>query len=153
MAIGFQERTTEAIHLLEAALQAKPADVVLQSALVSLLLGEDRDDEALHLARDMVQTDPSNALCHLSLGWVYIKLTLAEDALAAFEVAGDLAPKAPELKAGRACALTKLGRQREAMDLFNEIIAADPDFLERHEVTGRHFEECRAALRGEGHRH
>lgn len=72
----------------------------------------------------------ARAYRHVEAGDAAVGQGRAEDAAAAFRVAVDLAPEIAELKVWAALSLLRMGREAEAMPLFDAAFAADPGLAE-----------------------
>lgn len=147
LSIAGQDRVAEALDLLQAALVSHPHDPMIRSTLCNLLLGAGRRDEALDLTRESVRLRPADALGYQSLGWTHLECGQGTDALAAFDTAIRLKPGLPEFIAGRGAALSFLGRHREAVTLFQEVVAADSGYFERDDTAARYYETSMRQIR------
>ena len=81
----------------------------------------DRLDAAAVAYREAAEIAPERALPHASLGSVLVRLRRPEEALAAYGVALDRAPRDEGAQAGRAEALAALGRAVEAADALDRL--------------------------------
>jgi tetratricopeptide (TPR) repeat protein len=81
----------------------------------------DRLDAAVVAYREAAELAPERALPHASLGSVLVRLRRPEEALAAYALALDRAPRDEGAQAGRAEALAALGRAVEAADALDRL--------------------------------
>ncbi len=81
----------------------------------------DRLDAAVVAYREAAELAPERALPHASLGSVLVRLRRPEEAVAAYALALDRAPRDEGAQAGRAEALAALGRAVEAADALDRL--------------------------------
>ena len=158
MAIGRQGRADEALQHAERLFERSPDDLHVRNVLCSSLIAADQAQRALIVARDTVRLHSSHAMAYVSLGWAHLRAGEPDQALAAFERAvlmGDAGlrqarretpqsalvdvPDPPEVNAGRGAALSALGRHREAIEAFEQVLAREPHFFERDPLAAEAY--------------
>jgi tetratricopeptide (TPR) repeat protein len=151
--IGHQGRREEALERAESLFRSNPDDLAARNALCTILIANGQNERALAVARDTVRLHASDARAYLSLGWTYLTSRAADQALAAFERAATLAMNAPAGDVagdvGRGAALTALGRHLEAVEVFQQILALDPEYFERDARAAEYYKESQLRLRGD----
>jgi tetratricopeptide (TPR) repeat protein len=100
----------------------------------------DRLDEAFDAYQEAAAIAPERALPHVSQGGVLLRLGRAEDALRAYTAGLERSPRDPGGLAGRAEALSTLGRRADAAEALDELAALQ-------EQEGRLAEACDTARR------
>ena len=93
-----QQDTDKCIEYYEKSLEKDPENVTSLNGLGYVLACQDKDlTKALSLCKKAVKVSPDSYACYDSLGWVYYKLGLMEDALHYLEEAEKLAPENREI--------------------------------------------------------
>lgn len=92
------------------------------------LLRQGRAADAIPLLREAVRRDPRHPRAHLDLALALQQAN--QDAVAAFDAAIRLTPNAGEAHAGRAIALHRQGRVKEALESYAAAAALKPDSVE-----------------------
>ena len=127
-----QNRHTDAESELRSILQADPANRQARGGLASFLASRGRLSEATEIAAALRADAPDEADSHAVFGWVALKDGRSQDALTAYDAALLLEPGWPGSLAGRAMALSRLGRQSEARAAVRAAVNRDPTFFDRH---------------------
>jgi tetratricopeptide (TPR) repeat protein len=130
------ERFGEAESSYRRLLRAVPGQADALLSLSALLMEQQRADEAEALLRRALTTaaDPAiQAALHNNLGMALRAQNRNEEALAAFDCAGQINPALPYLDAQRADALQQLKRHDEALALYRKMLAANPADPKLHE--------------------
>jgi len=105
--------------------------------------------EAKALADEGVALAPSSPGAHLVLGDMFINADQAEQALAAFDVALRLDPNSARAHRGRGCALTELGRYREAVTALHRALELDSQIFQQTPEMKFYYQDSLAALQAE----
>jgi tetratricopeptide (TPR) repeat protein len=167
VAIGRQDRADEALQHAERLLEGSPDDLGVRNALCASLIAVDQAQRALTVARDTVRLHPSHAMAYVSLGWAHLTAEEPDQALAAFERAvlmgeAERRPASqrthesalayisdpPEVNAGRGAALSALGRHREAVEAFEQVLAREPHYVERDPLAAEPTGHRNSSLAG-----
>ena len=86
-----QKDTQKCIEYYEKSLESNPENITSLNGLGYVLACEDKDlTRALSLCKRAVKVSPNSAACYDSLGWVYYKLGLMDDAIHYLEEAEKL---------------------------------------------------------------
>ena len=86
-----QKDTQKCIDYYEKSLESNPENITSLNGLGYVLACEDKDlTRALSLCKRAVKVSPNSAACYDSLGWVYYKLGLMDDAIHYLEEAEKL---------------------------------------------------------------
>jgi membrane associated rhomboid family serine protease/Flp pilus assembly protein TadD len=89
-----------------------------------------RNEEGVRWLRDATRMNPRDALAWYDLGVAYTRLKREDDAIAAFERAHQLEPANAEYLASfathRAYGASVAGREEEAAEWYERVVAADP---------------------------
>jgi tetratricopeptide (TPR) repeat protein len=148
LAIGQQGRGEEALECAEQTLRSHPDDLSVLNTLSAVLIAEGQNERVLTLARESVRLYPDDARPYLSLGWGLLRSGEAAQALAAFNRAAMLASAdVSDVQAGRGAALSALGRHREALEVFEQLLERDPHYLER-DLAGEYYRASQEQVRG-----
>ena len=140
LSLAAQGRAEEAINMLETAPTSDPVDPCVGPALSVILLSEGKMVAATEVARAAITAAPDDPHGYIALGWAYLLAEQEAEALRAFETAGRMVAAWPEIDAGRACCLSRMGRHGEAVQLFLEVLARDRDYFDRDEMVASCFE-------------
>jgi tetratricopeptide (TPR) repeat protein len=147
-ALARQGRNEEALERAESLFKSSPDDVGARNALCSMLVVAGQNERVLTLARESVRLHPSDFRVYLSLGWALLSAEEADHALTAFDRAASLAiDDVSEVQAGRGAALSALGRHREALEVFEQLMASDPHYLEQ-DLAGEYYRRSQVQVRG-----
>jgi protein O-GlcNAc transferase len=141
-----QGRYGESLDILRTVPETSEEAALALPASSDILLSAGRRDEAIRIAQLAIERFPQQASSHAALAWALIETHSAATALPAFEKAIQLIPECTDYIAGRAVALSDLGRHAEAILAFEDVEARDSDYLHRHAEAKRRYEESRAAL-------
>ena len=121
-------------------LEITPDDPVIHDRLATLLIAEERLDEATVHLEEAVRLAPDFALAHYHLGNVHFLERDLGRAVARFERALAAAPRfAPALR-GLGTIRRAEGQLAEAVRLFREALAINPDDAETHNTLGGIFQ-------------
>jgi serine/threonine-protein kinase len=134
------ERYDEALEVQERAHELDPLEHRLDR--VSTLLRAGRYDEALQPALHIVETEPSFAHAHATLGWTYLLLGRPDDGLAALRQAVSLSPRNTMYQAQLGQALAITGDAAGAEQVLREL----EDLAARRYVSPYHFAYVYAGL-------
>jgi tetratricopeptide (TPR) repeat protein len=167
VAIGRQGRADDALQHAERLLEGHADDLAVRNVLCSSLIAADQVPRALTVARDTVRLHPSHAIAYVSLGWAHLTAEEPDQALAAFERATRMGeaglrqagqetsqsaltyvPNPPEVTAGRGAALSALGRHRDAIDVFEQILTREPHYFERDPLAAEAYRTSQLQVDG-----
>ena len=148
ISLSHLNRHEEAIAIAREAAESHSARLSSRAALAVVLSEAGCLDEALRVAKAIVDTAPQDATAHGTLGTVYLKMKAGGSALDSFERATCLACEPAPLPSsdwiryatGRAVALSLLGRHEEAIAGFGEVLRIDPELLERWPDFASHYQ-------------
>ncbi|HTH17333.1 MAG TPA: sulfotransferase [Magnetospirillum sp.] len=122
-----QHRHGEALRWLDSLLAFAPGHAGALSARAKCLKQLDRMEEALDAARRAVAAAPHSADVHNALGEMMQAANRFDEALACFDKAAQLPGTVVEsAHLNRATLLAEIGRGKEALAVFDEILAARP---------------------------
>jgi tetratricopeptide (TPR) repeat protein len=149
LAIWQQRRGEEALKCAEDLFRSHPDDLTVRNTLCSILVAAGQNERVLTLARESVRLHPSDARPFLNLGWALLTSEEAGQALAAFDRAATLAiDDVSDVQASRGAALSALGRHREALEVFEQLLERDPQYLEREDLAGEYYRKSQLQLGG-----
>ena len=122
-----RQRHDESLRWLDALLAFAPGHPGALVARSKCLKRQDRLDEALDAARRAAAISPNNADAHNTLAEALQAASQFDEALASFEKAARLPGTVAEsARLGRATLLAEIGRGKEALAVFDEVLAANP---------------------------
>lgn len=127
-------RTSDARKVYEYILQRDPKNALAANNLSWILAqsGKSADlNEALRLAQIAKDQFPEDARIADTLGYIYLRKGLAENALAQFQLAAGKMPEEPSINYHMALALAELGKNPEARKFVEKALDAEGDFDER----------------------
>lgn len=140
-----QGKLLDALETLNETPQAD--DDPLALALRGVLLAQlGRLDSARQAALRAVELAPTLGDARHTLGYVELMRGDLTVALTRFEEALGIDPTHTGYLASRGSVLSQLGRHREAIETFEQVLALDPEFLERHQEAFAHYERARGAI-------
>jgi adenylate cyclase len=129
-----------AIELSQIALELNPYLSVAYQSLVVANLHLRRPLEALEAAKKAVELDPSDDNAHVWLGSALLSNGKLVDALQSYRQALRLNPRHPSLTAHVSASLNfRAGRIDEAVELWERVRAANPDFLAPRVALALHY--------------
>lgn len=140
LVIADQGQHDEAIALARETGASNPDLGSPRAVLAAVLCEAGRREEALAEATAALRVAPAAPECLSHVGGIYLKINDAATALEIFDrMAASLEPESSPLPsspwvrclAGRADALSLLGRHHEAIAVFDEVRRIDPGFLDR----------------------
>ncbi|MCW8863090.1 MAG: tetratricopeptide repeat protein [Rhodospirillales bacterium] len=157
---------TTALTCFESAIECRADYVAAIINRGNALRALKRTDEAMECYREALIRESGNVDCLVNMGNAYLEKNEAEEAVGCYREAIKSRPGDPNLLYNLANALAERGQAgdlREASDLYQKAIGANPDFLEAHQGVGRlllmrlcdanaaipHFEKA-ARLAGDG---
>lgn len=146
LALRDQGKLAEAAAILNQLTSAGKEDASALAALSDVLLLLNRTGEALSTARLAVKQSPHLPAAHGALGWALIQSASRFEALNAFDRALALSPGELDYMAGRGTSLSLLDRHAMAVEMFDHILAADPEYFMRYSSLSVHLQRSRAAL-------
>jgi tetratricopeptide (TPR) repeat protein len=112
------------------AFQLNPRDVVAANNLAANL-GDQQDlDDALGFARDALELAPSNPAIKDTLGWIYYKQGRFDKAYPFLAEASAALPQHPVVRYHHAVALSKIGKQNEALSELKTALSLPGSFPE-----------------------
>jgi tetratricopeptide (TPR) repeat protein len=122
----------DAVEAAEKAVQLKPRDYAYWQQKGRALQGAGRHEEARDALLQTVKFRPDRVDAWRQLGSVYMDLGCPRDALSAFNQSIDLGADYDYVKSwvGRARALSRLGRDQQALRAYDRVIRMDPDHFE-----------------------
>lgn len=123
--LGFwKDDQTLFTHLAE----VSPNNYIAEAALGSVLFDQGRAGEAEQHLRRAVALKPGYPPTHTILGRDLLAQTRVEEGLREMSIGSSLAVEHPQLNASYAHALATHGHQQEAIPVFREVLALDPDY-------------------------
>jgi tetratricopeptide (TPR) repeat protein len=135
LALDAAGRRQEAKQVYEATLKSDPGNPVILNNLAFLLAESGSDlDQALTLAQRAKQKLPNVAEVSDTLGWIYLKKNLSDNAIDIFK---DLVAKQPHNSTYRyhlGMALSQKGDKRQALKELQEALKSDPAKEERDKI-------------------
>lgn len=124
-----QKKPAQAIAMYEKVLAAAPGSVVAANNLAALYVDAGGNlDVALQLAQDATRSRPDSALFNDTLGTIYMKKGLPEQAVRAFQVSVKAEPTQLDFRFRLGQAYMKAGDRRRAAEEFRFILKQKPDF-------------------------
>jgi tetratricopeptide (TPR) repeat protein len=111
---GFEDKKTDAEREYREELKISPSHAPALAALAAIDLEKSGLTEAADLARRAVEADSKDAEAHHLLGRVFLANGDLRASLSELEIAKQLAPENPGVRAHLAIVLSKLGRTQEA---------------------------------------
>lgn len=112
------------------AVQLNPRDVVAANNLAANLSDQEDLDDALGFARDALELAPSNPAIKDTLGWIYYKQGRFDKAYPYLAEASAALPQHPVVRYHHAVALSKIGRQNEALSELKSALSLPGGFSE-----------------------
>jgi tetratricopeptide (TPR) repeat protein len=125
-------RVSEGLGLIRAACAADPGDAEAHAQLGRWLSRLHRTDEALQAAQAALLAGPRNARTFDTVGVVFSRAGLHEDAVDCFGRAADLEPTTAALHFNHAASLKFLGRFEAAEAAYEHCLRLDPHFWRAH---------------------
>ena len=117
------------------AFQLNPRDVVAANNLAANLSDQQELDDALGFARDALELAPSNPAIKDTLGWIYYKQGRFDRAYAYLAEASAALPQHPVVRYHHAVALSKIGRQTEALSELKSALSLPGGFPEAEQAA------------------
>ena len=121
-------------------LETSPTDPMIHDRLASLLIDEDRHDEARAHLQEAVRLDPGFALAHFHLGNAYFLGQEVHRAITHFERALAVNPDFVQALHHLGKLRLAQGRIEDAVGLFRRALAINPDDAEAHNALGGIFQ-------------
>jgi tetratricopeptide (TPR) repeat protein len=142
----------EGISLLEEVVVKDPFDSQALECLVQILLETDRPQDALDVARRLLELSPEHEVALEAAGWAALRLGSFDAARISFDAALARSPHNPNYMLGHAAALAGLGRQEQAVEAFGRVLAMYPSALENSPYIRRFYDAATGSLQiGELH--
>jgi tetratricopeptide (TPR) repeat protein len=129
-----QGRVSDAKKVYSYILERDPKNALAANNLSWILVQSGRSgdlNEALRLAQIAKDKFPEDARIADTLGYVYLKKGLAENALAQFQLAVEKLPEEPSINYHMALALVEMSRNPEARKFIEKALDAEAAFDER----------------------
>jgi tetratricopeptide (TPR) repeat protein len=118
------------------ALEADPAYAPAQVALIQALVGNQKLDEALDLAKKLVEKAPQSGEAQLMLGSILIRKGQWGDATAPLEEAAKYSPGNPVAHAALGTDYQYVGESEKAAEEYREAVKLDPKNIDYQETFG-----------------
>lgn len=135
MTLDGMKRLTEARPLYEQVLRIKPDDPLALNNLAYLLAEEGNElDAALTLAQRAPQKSPNDVMIADTLGWIYIKKGLANNAIAIFSDLTTKHPKVSIFHYHHAMALSQRGDKVQAKRSLDLALKSNPQNQELEDI-------------------
>ncbi len=135
MTLDGMKRLTEARPLYEQVLRIKPDDPLALNNLAYLLAEEGNElDAALTLAQRARQKSPNDIMIADTLGWIYIKKGLANNAIAIFSDLTTKHPKVSIFHYHHAMALSQRGDKVQAKRSLDLALKSNPQNQELEDI-------------------
>jgi tetratricopeptide (TPR) repeat protein len=127
-----QQRLTDGLVALEAALQINPREARLHNGQANVLSALGRLPEAAKAGMRAVELDPAYAEGHSSLALVLLKAGRVPEAVKQLENARQLKPESAEIRSNLCDALRQAGRVADAIVEGEAALRLKPDFAVAH---------------------
>lgn len=124
------------LEILERLLGLEPENAAVACNLGSLLLGEERHDDAARLSARALQIDPSMAEAHNNLGLALCALNQPAQAVECYCRALEIKPNMAEAWANMGIAARELGLFAEAVEQLRRAITLQPHHADYHYQLG-----------------
>ncbi len=121
-------------------LETRPADPLIHDHLGSLLIDEDRLEEAIAHLREAVRLNPQFALAYFHLGYACFLDREVDQAIMHFERALAINPGFVQALHNLGKLRQAQGRSEDAVGLFRQALAINPDDAEAHNTLGGIFQ-------------
>jgi serine/threonine-protein kinase len=135
-------RSEEAMVEIRRAQDLDPLALATSLSVANVFLSDHQYDKAMEGFRNTLEMDSRFALAHLGLGYTDLFLGARDQAVAAFETAGKLAPGDPYFISALATGYAKSGRTAEALERIDEL----KEMSERRYVPPVHIAVVYVAL-------
>jgi tetratricopeptide (TPR) repeat protein len=112
------------------AIQLNPQDVIAANNLAASLSDQQELDDALEFARDALHVASANPAIKDTLGWIYYKQGRFEKAYPFLAEASAGLPRHPVVRYHHAVALSKIGKQKEALSELKAALSLPGGFPE-----------------------
>ncbi len=142
------ERYDDAMSLLDGLAEAGLDNACTRSTRSIVLLLQGRIEDACAMAASAISQTPEYPDAYVAMGWIRLEAGEGAGAIASFEQGLKNGAEPLAYKLGMACSFSSLGRYREAIDLFDEVLETRPLILKRHQPSAKHYDRARRALDG-----
>jgi protein O-mannosyl-transferase len=129
-------RLDEAAEAYRREIQMRPGEVDGRGGLASVLISQQRFDQAVVVLQDLIRLDARNPSNYANLGIAYVGLDRSEDAVNAFTRAVELAPENPSFHHNLGNALAGVARLDEAIAEYRRSLALAPGKAAVHQALG-----------------
>ncbi len=137
VALGQANRWRESRQFYEASLKVDPNNGLVLNNLAYGMTEHDEDlDQALSLAQRAKQLRPTSPDISDTLGWIYLKKDLADNALDIFRDLVSKQPNHPTFRYHLAMALLQKGRQGSSEGRIEQVPAIEPEPGRKAEDSG-----------------
>ncbi len=109
---------------------AQPVDVKVYSELETVLAGMGTLTEAIAIASQAVQLNPTRAEAYINLGWALYQQGYLAEAIAAYQQALQLNPSSPLAHNRLGLALYQQGNLSEAVQAYTDAVELDPHYTD-----------------------
>ncbi len=124
------ERPEEALEFCNKALELRNDDVLALVTKSEALVDLDKFDESISICKKLIQVDPENFYVWNLLGIAYMEFTDEyQEALSCFEKGLKLEPAEEILWYNKACVLSLMNKQNDALDALFVSISIEPENL------------------------
>jgi tetratricopeptide (TPR) repeat protein len=131
--LGDQNRSEEALELLDGTLQRDPAQPEPLMARTAIYVQAGRHQDALRDAARVLELAPNDSRAEANAGMAFLAAGEAVAALGHFRQATALDPDVPEYLSGTGAALMALGRIEDAATQFERVLSMNPTYVEKDE--------------------
>ena len=146
LACAQKQRFKDAEKYLRAAIASDPQSFEALTNLGNVFQARNQRLDAIEFYNRAIALDPTHAEAHYNLGIAHAALNQHESALACFEKARSLASDdGPRTLLNMGLSLQALGRTKESVSVYNQVIDLAPDYAEAHNNLG----SALAALRND----
>jgi tetratricopeptide (TPR) repeat protein len=117
----------DAVNAYSVAASLEPNSVEVRVALLSPLIAQSKWNEVAQAAQDVLKLDPENYLALQRLAYAKFNTQHYPEAETLYRHLVQLYPSDLDMRAGLAWAALRMGKQKEAVALFNEVLDVSAD--------------------------